>query len=211
MNYKNIIDFTNLKPQATEADIKNLCELAIKNDYATVCVNPNYIYRARVFLARSNVEVCTVIGFPLGAHNLEVKQKEASLAYESGAHEFDLVPDFSSFLNGKYDLFVNEISMIKKSINNKKLKVILEAEMFDPLALTQVATLAIAGGADFLKTSTGTMTSEWVHKLQSIKTLLEITKGTKVKVKASGGIRSVDQVKHLAEMGVHRIGTSTEV
>lgn len=210
MNYKNKIDFTNLKVGASKNDISYLCERAQRNGYYSVCVNPTHVKHARQCLRNSEVKVCTVIGFPLGANTLSSKLKDVETAYHYAVDEFDLVPNFSKFYDGDFTSFVNDITMIKKATRGRVLKVILETSLFYETQITQLATLAMAGGADYLKTSTGTIQELFTEKIKTICDLLELTQGTNVKIKASGGIDG-SHIEQLINLGVHRIGTSKEV
>ncbi len=202
------IDYTLLKADATKKDIENLCRNAKEQEYFSVCINPCYVSLAKRELIDSNVKVCTVIGFPLGANIIDTKWKEAGYALNDGADEFDMVVNLSKFFSGDYAYIVKEIQAVKRRIGDRVLKVILETPYHSPMTLEKIATLAIAGGADCLKTSTGTVVEDFDRKIGHVFQLKNIADSCGVFVKASGGIKTVGQAEDMIAAGASRIGTS---
>ena len=150
------IDHTILKPDATEEDIKKLCAEAREFQFASVCISPSYIPLAAKELAGSGVDVCTVVGFPSGAHMPEIKAMETRRAIRDGATEIDIVLSVGKFFEEDYEYCFNEIKEIKSAIGDNHLKVILESGALNTYEeIWKASILSMEAGADFIKTSTG--------------------------------------------------------
>ena len=187
MNYSKFIDHTNLKQDASINDIKTLCEEAIKFDFMSVCINPCFVKYAHDVLLDSEVKVCTVIGFPLGANTTKTKVYETKQALKDGADEIDMVINVSALKDKKYDYVKNEISKIKKVCKNKILKVILETCLLTDEEIVKACELSLEAKADFVKTSTGF--SKGGATVEAV-ALMRKTVGDKCGVKASGGVKT---------------------
>ncbi|MCF3653562.1 MAG: deoxyribose-phosphate aldolase [Aigarchaeota archaeon] len=203
-----VIEHTLLKPNATEDDIKRLCEEARKYGFATVCINPIYIPLAKDLLRGSNVKVCVAVGFPLGATFSEVKVFEAKKYVEEGADEIDMVMNISMFKSGRYDYVLREKREVKEAVGDKMLKVIIETCYLSDEEKVRAAKIVEEAGADFVKTSTGFGPAG--AKVEDVK-LLRGVLSPRVRIKASGGIRTAKQVIELVKAGADRIGTSSGV
>ncbi|MDD6240959.1 MAG: deoxyribose-phosphate aldolase [Eubacteriales bacterium] len=205
MDYNRLIDHTLLAPDATEAQIKKLCEEAKQYDFASVCVNPCYVAFCQRELEGSRVNVCTVIGFPLGATSTESKVFEAKQALEDGADEIDMVINVGALKDKRYRYVENEIHRLKKVCGDKVLKVIIEACLLSDEEKVKACELSKAAGADFVKTSTGfSKGGATVHDVE----LMRKTVGPTMGVKASGGVRSKEEMVAMVKAGATRIGTS---
>jgi deoxyribose-phosphate aldolase len=202
------IDHTLLKPTATEEDIKILCEEALNNKFYAVCIHGCYVKIAKRFLNNSEVKVCTVIGFPLGAMSSEAKEFEAKQAIFDGADEVDMVINIGWAKSGKFDAVKEEIASVKKSIGNKTLKVILEICYLTLDEIKLATQAAIDAKADFVKTSTGFGTGG--ATLEAVEEMKKIAQD-KIKIKASGGIRDYITTQSYLDLGVTRIGTSSGI
>jgi deoxyribose-phosphate aldolase len=202
------IDHTLLKPTATEEDIKILCEEALNNKFYAVCIHGCYVKIAKRFLNNSEVKVCTVIGFPLGAMASEAKEFEAKQAIFDGADEVDMVINIGWAKSGKFDAVKEEIASVKKSIGNKTLKVILEICYLTLDEIKLATQAAIDAKADFVKTSTGFGTGG--ATLEAVEEMKKIAQD-KIKIKASGGIRDYITTQSYLDLGVTRIGTSSGI
>ena len=205
MNYAKLIDNTNLHADATKADIEKLCNEAKELDTASVCVNPDYIELSAKLLKGTDVKVCTVIGFPLGSMTTEAKVFEAKDAINKGADEVDMVINVSKIKDQEYDYVLNEIREIKNAIKEHTLKVILETCLLTKEEIVKACELSKEAGADFVKTSTGFSTAG--AKVEDVQ-LMRKTVGSEMGVKASGGIRTPEDLKNMVEAGANRIGAS---
>lgn len=199
------IDHTLLKSAARPEDIRRLCAEARENRFASVCVNPSYVRLCREELAGSGVKVCTVIGFPLGANETEVKVFELERALEQGCDEFDMVINVGRLIAGDDDYVEKEIAALKKAAKGKCLKVIIETGLLDDEQKVRAVKLACRGGADFVKTCTG-FTGGTANPADVA--LMKSAAENGVKVKASAGIRTRGQALELIEAGADRLGTS---
>lgn len=202
------IDHTLLKATATEAEIIELCKEASEYDFFSVCVNSAYVSLAKKHLANSNVKVCTVVGFPLGAMSTEAKVFEAEQALKDGAEEIDMVINLGELKSKNLKKVEEEIAAIKKAIGDKVLKVIIETCYLTPQEILIASELAVNANADYVKTSTGFGTDG--AKMENIKLMKEAVNGN-AKIKASGGIKNLDTALSYIEAGVERIGTSSGV
>lgn len=208
MNIAKYIDHTILKPTAQRKDIEQLCKEAKEHNFASVCVNPCWVSYASKLLEGSAVKVCTVIGFPLGANDSSVKAFEAKTAIKQGADEVDMVINIGALKAGEYDIVQKDIEAVRTASQGKILKVIIETSYLTDEEKQKVCKICAACGADFVKTSTGF--SDGGATAQDV-ALMAAAAGEKVKVKASGGIRSREDALKMIEAGASRLGTSSGV
>jgi len=208
MEYSKYIDHTNLKATATPEDIINLCAEANKYNFASVCVNPSYVEFAHNLLNGTDVKVCTVIGFPLGANTKEVKAFETTKAIADGADEVDMVINIGLAKNHEFDLVYEDIKAVVDAANGVLVKVIIETCYLTDEEKIEVCKKAKEAGADFVKTSTGFGTSG--AKASDVKLMRE-TVGMEMGVKASGGIRTKEDFLAMIEAGATRVGCSAGV
>ena len=208
MEYNKLIDNTLLKADATEEQIKSLCEESKEWNFMSVCVNPYYIPFCKKELSGSDVKVCTVIGFPLGQMTTEAKVFETKDALEKGADEIDMVINVAALKDKKYDYVKNEITEIKKACGDHVLKVILECCLLNDEEKVKACLLAKEAKADFVKTSTGfSIHGATAHDVE----LMRKTVGPEMGVKAAGGVRSHEELLEMVKVGATRIGTSSGV
>jgi deoxyribose-phosphate aldolase len=204
----SLIDHTLLRADARAADVQRLCEEARHHGFATVCVNPRWVARASEWLEGSEVQVCTVIGFPFGATYGATKAAETDEAVLRGASELEMVIDIGALLDGDHRHVRRDIEQVVEAAQGRLVKVILETAVLDEAAKRLGATLARDAGADFVKTSTGFgpggATVDDVRLLRSIV-------GDAMGVKASGGIRSRRDALAMLEAGADRLGTGSGV
>lgn len=209
MTINTYIDHTLLKPTATEQDIIKLCEEAIAYEFFSVCVNSCYVPLAYQQLKHSKIKVCSVIGFPLGAMSTLTKVSETKTALQEGADEIDMVMNVGFLKSQDFDKVKNDIESVKKIMPHNTLKVILETCYLEDHEITKASELAIEAGADFIKTSTGFGSrGANIHDIELMK---NATKGTPVKIKASGGIRDTQTALEYINLGVERLGTSSGI
>ena len=208
MDYNKLIDHTNLKQDAQESDIIKLCDEAKEHHFASVCVNPNYVSLCKERLAGSDVKVCTVIGFPLGQTTTTAKIDETKDAIFEGADEIDMVINVSWIKDKRYDKVLYEIQRLKRYCHDRILKVILETCLLSDEEIVKACEIAKEAGADFVKTSTGfSKGGATVHAVE----LMRKTVGSDMGVKASGGIKTKEDMVKMVEAGASRIGTSSGV
>lgn len=206
-----IIDHTLLKPEASRAQIENLCAEARRYRFRSVCVNPVWVTTCAELLAETpEVLVCTVIGFPLGATLTEVKAFEAEQAIADGAREVDMVMNIGALKSGDHALVERDIRAVVEVAHAKdaRCKVILETGLLSPDEIKGACAIALAAGADFVKTSTGfgpggATVADIVLMRQAV--------GSQMGVKASGGVRTFEDVQALVAAGATRIGASAGV
>ena len=206
MKSSKYIDHTQLKPDATKEKIIALCNEAAQYDFASVCVNPCWIELCREQLKDTDVKVCTVIGFPLGAMTTAAKVFETKDAIEKGAEEIDMVINVGKLKDGDDEYVTNEIAAIKEACGIHVLKVIIEACLLSDEEKVRACKDSEKAGADFVKTSTGFSTGG--ATLEDVK-LMRASVSEKVKVKAAGGIRDKETFEKMIEAGAERIGTSS--
>lgn len=208
MELNKYIDHTLLKSFATDAQIEKLCDEAKTYNFASVCVNPVDVPLAKKLLAGSSVNVCTVIGFPLGRNKTVIKVAEAVSAYNDGCDEFDMVINVGYLKDKKYSYVKNEIAEVVKAVKGRLVKVIIESAMLTDEEIAVAVRLACEAGADFVKTCTGftggVATAEAVALMKKC-----VTGG--VKVKASAGIRNYADAMKMIAAGADRLGTSAGV
>ncbi len=208
MSVNKYIDHTLLKAVATTEDIKNLCKEAVEYDFKSVCVNPANVKIAKDELVGSDVLVCTVIGFPLGANTKEIKALETVDAIKNGADEIDMVINIGKAKEHDYDYIEEEIKLVVSSSIGKTVKVIIETCYLTDEEKVEVCKAALRAGASFVKTSTGFGTGgATVNDVR----LMRETVGSTLGVKASGGIHSYEEVKEFIEAGATRIGASSGI
>lgn len=208
MKLNQYIDHTVLKAAATGKDIEQLCAEARTHEFFSVCVNSAWVPLAKKLLAGSAVKVCSVIGFPLGAMSCEAKVFEAKTAVSQGADEIDMVINVGLLKAGQADAVRDEIKAIKEAVGSRVLKVIIETCYLSDDEKVLACTLAVAAGADFVKTSTGFGTGG--ATVEDVQLMLNTVAG-KAKVKASGGVRDAETAMKYVEMGVMRLGTSNGI
>ena len=208
MKYNQLIDHTLLKQDATPEQILKLCEEAKEHDFMSVCVNPAYVPLAAEALKGSDVKVCTVIGFPLGMNLTRTKVEEAELCIKQGADEIDMVINVGMLKAGNDDYVEAEIAELKAVAGKRVLKVIIETCLLTDEEKVRACRLSKNAGADFVKTSTGFSTGgATVHDVK----LMRETVGPDMGVKASGGVRTHEDLLAMVEAGASRIGTSNGV
>lgn len=208
-NLERMIDHTLLKPESTEADIQKLCLEAKEHNFKSVCINPGWVKYASDLLAGTDVEVCTVIGFPLGANKTVTKVFEAQEAVKDGASEVDMVINIGRLKSEDFAFVYDDIAEVVKAVQGKALvKVIIEACLLDRTEKIRACEISKRAGADFVKTSTGFSTGG--ATVEDVK-LMRSTVGPDMGVKASGGVRSPEDAKNMIDAGASRIGTSNGV
>lgn len=203
------IDHTLLKATATEQDIINLCNEAKTYQFFSVCVNSCYVSLAKAELENSNVKVCSVIGFPLGAMSTKAKVEETKQALKDGADEIDMVLNVGFLKSKNFDAVWQDIEAVKQVMPHNTLKVILETCYLEEIEIIKASELAINSGADFIKTSTGFGTGG--ATIHDVKLMKSVAEKCNVKIKASGGIRDTKTAKAYIEAGAERIGTSNGI
>lgn len=208
-NIANLIDHTALKPDTTKEQIITLCQEAKEYGFYSVCINPAWVEEAARQLQGSEVEVCTVIGFPLGAATSEVKAFETKNAIKNGATEVDMVINISKLKDGEFDYVKEDIRKVVEAANGKALvKVIIETCLLTDAEKETACNLAVEAGTDYVKTSTGFSTGGATVK--DIK-LMRKTVGPDIGVKASGGVRNREAALAMIEAGATRLGASSGV
>lgn len=202
------IDHTILKPEATLEQIEVLCNEAKKYKFKSVCINPTWIMEAKEFLKDSDVLICTVIGFPLGATLTSVKAFEVSQAIKAGANEIDMVINIGALKSKDDSGVLADIKAVVEAASGSVVKVIFETCLLTQEEIKRACALSIEAGAHFVKTSTGFSTAGANESVVSL--MLECV-GNKALVKASGGVRSFEDASKYIQMGVMRLGTSSGV
>lgn len=208
MDYNKYIDHTLLKADASIASIKKICDEAKAYDFASVCVNPGFVKFCAEELKDTDVKVCTVIGFPLGATSTESKVFETKQAVKDGATEIDMVINISKLKDGEDDYVLEEIRKIRKACKGNTLKVIIETCLLTDEEKVRVCKLAKKAKATFVKTSTGFSTGG--ATVADVK-LMRKTVGKVMGVKASGGVRTADDFLAMIEAGATRVGASAGI
>lgn len=206
MKLNKFIDHTLLKADATQAQIEVICQEAVEHDFMSVCINPVWIPVAKPLLAESDVKICTVIGFPLGANSSAVKAFEASQAVEAGAHEVDMVINIGAAKAGDWETVGKDIKAVVDAVPaDVVVKVIIETCLLTDEEKVAACLEAKKAGADFVKTSTGFSTGG--ATLADVKLMRE-TVGGEMGVKASGGVGNRAEALEMIEVGASRIGAS---
>ncbi len=208
MQVNKFIDHTILKAVATKDDVKKICDEAIKYDFKSVCINPANVALAKELLEDSDVLVCTVIGFPLGANTKEIKALETLDAIKNGADEIDMVINVGKAKEHDYDYIEEEIKLVVASAAGKTVKVIIETCYLTDEEKVECCLAAKRANATFVKTSTGFGTGGATKEDIA---LMRATVGEEMGVKASGGVRSLEDLEQMVEAGASRIGASSGV
>lgn len=209
-DWASLIDHTLLKPEASESDIRKLCDEAAKFGFASVCVNPGWVKTAAEFLRGTGVPVCTVIGFPLGATLPDVKAYEARRAIFNGAKEVDMVINIGALKSGDDCAVEDDIRAVAEAAHENRVlcKVIIETALLTNEEKVRACLAAKNAGADFVKTSTGF--SKGGATVDDI-ALMRRTVGNALGVKASGGVKGIEDARAMFEAGATRIGASVGV
>lgn len=208
-NITSMIDHTLLKPEATKEQVEKLCAEAKEYTFASVCVNPTWVKTSAELLTGTPVKVCTVIGFPLGASTPETKAFETTDAINNGAGEIDMVLNVGALKSQNMDLVKRDIESVVNAAKGKAIvKVILETCLLTKEEIKVASKLSKEAGADFVKTSTGFSTGG--ATVEDVALMREVV-GPDLGVKASGGVRSLEDVQKMIEAGATRIGASSGV
>ena len=208
MNLAKMIDHTLLKSAATRPDVEKLCNEARQYGFCSVCVNPFWVSYAKELLKDSDVKVCTVIGFPLGAATTAVKAYETADAVKNGADEIDMVLNIGALRNREYDAVLKDIQAVRRACAGHILKVIIETSQLTDKEKIKACELAAQANADFVKTSTGFVGSG--ATTQDV-ALMRRSITPSMQVKASGGVRTRADAQAMAAAGATRIGASSSI
>ena len=208
MNLNKYIDHTVLKADTSKDKVQQIIDEAIQYDFMSVCINPTWVSFAAKQLATTDVKVCTVIGFPLGANTSAVKAFEAADAIKHGADEVDMVINIGAAKDGDWDLVESDIQAVVDASGDVLTKVIIETSLLTDEEKIKACQAAVRAGADFVKTSTGFSTAG--ATVADI-ALMRQTVGPDLGVKASGGVRSIADAQAMIEAGATRLGTSNGV
>lgn len=208
MRLNKLIDHTLLKANATRAQIERLCDEAAEHGFASVCANSCWVSLCAARLANSDVNVCTVIGFPLGAMSTAGKAAEAAAAVEDGADELDMVINVGWLVAGEDDLVRRDIEAVVAAAQGRCVKVIIETCLLDDAQIVRACELSVEAGATFVKTSTGFSTGG--AKVEDVALMAKTVAG-RCKVKASGGIHTAAEAQAMVDAGADRIGTSSGI
>ena len=205
----SLIDHTLLKPEATESDIRKVCEEAIQYKFKSVCVNTHYTPLVSRLLTGTGVLTCVVVGFPLGASTTRAKVDETHDAIKNGAHEIDMVINIGALKSGDWNTVKSDIEGVVNAARGRALvKVILETSLLNEEEKIRACTIAKMAGADFVKTSTGF--NKGGATVEDIRLMREVV-GPTMGVKASGGVRDTETAKAMIAAGATRIGTSSGI
>ncbi|MCB9257167.1 MAG: deoxyribose-phosphate aldolase [Chitinophagales bacterium] len=204
------IEHTILKADATESEIKKLCEEAKEHRFFGVCVPPYFIKLAKQVLSKTECKVVSVVGFPLGYNSTPSKVEETRKAIDEGADEIDMVLNIAAFKNGDFNFVLNDIQSVctLTHLKNRKLKVIIETALLSKEEIVKACEICAEAGVDFVKTSTGFSTSG--AQAEDI-SLMRNNLPSNIGIKASGGIKNKEQALALVEAGASRIGASAGV
>ena len=208
MKLNKYIDHTVLKADTPKATVQKIIDEAIQYDFMSVCLNPTWVSFAAEKLAATDVKVCTVIGFPLGANTSAVKAFEAAEAVKNGADEVDMVINIGAAKDGDWDLVESDIQAVVDASGDVLTKVIIETSLLTDEEKVKACQAAVRAGADFVKTSTGFSTAG--ATVADI-ALMRQTVGPDLGVKASGGVRSMADAEAMIAAGATRLGTSNGV
>lgn len=205
MNYNKMIDHTVLKADTSLETVKRICDEAMEYGFASVCINPCHVAYCADYLKDSDVNVCTVIGFPLGANTSAVKAFETKDAIANGADEIDMVMNIGSLKDKNYDLVRDDVKAVVEAANGTLVKVILETCLLTEDEIKKACELCVEAKADYVKTSTGFSTRG--ATIEDVRIMKEAVHG-KAKVKAAGGVRTPEDMVKIVAAGADRIGTS---
>ena len=205
------IDHTLLKPNSTEEQVRTLCAEALEYNFRSVCINPTWVPLAAQLLRGSDVLTCTVVGFPLGANEPQIKAMEARRAIRNGAREIDMVLNIGALKSGDDALVLRDIQAVVEDCvdGNAVCKVILETALLSDAEKRRASELARRAGAHFVKTSTGFSTGG--ATVSDVALMAEVVRGAGMEVKASGGISSYSDAKAMIEAGATRLGASASI
>jgi len=211
LNIPQLIDHTILRPDATQTDIERLCLEARQHKFYSVCVNPTWVLLARRLLEGSGVKVCCVAGFPLGAQLPETKATEARAAIQQGAEEIDMVINIGALKSGDDTLVLQDICSVVEACRDggAKCKVILETALLTNEEKRRACEIAVQARADFVKTSTGFSTGG--ATVEDVELMSSLVRDKGLEVKASGGIRTLADLRAMVQAGATRIGTSSGI
>ena len=205
MNYNKMIDHTVLKADTPLETVKRICDEAMEYGFASVCINPCHVAYCADYLKDSDVNVCTVIGFPLGANTSAVKAFETKDAIANGADEIDIVMNIVALKDKNYDLVRDDVKAVVEAANGTLVKVILETCLLTEDEIKKACELCVEAKADYVKTSTGFSTRG--ATIEDVRIMKEAVHG-KAKVKAAGGVRTPEDMVKIVAAGADRIGTS---
>lgn len=205
MNYNKMIDHTVLKADTPLETVKRICDEAMEYGFASVCINPCHVAYCADYLKDSDVNVCTVIGFPLGANTSAVKAFETKDAIVNGADEIDMVMNIGALKDKNYDLVRDDVKAVVEAANGTLVKVILETCLLTEDEIKKACELCVEAKADYVKTSTGFSTRG--ATIEDVRIMKEAVHG-KAKVKAAGGVRTPEDMVKIVAAGADRIGTS---
>lgn len=205
MNYNKMIDHTVLKADTPLETIKRICDEAMEYGFASVCINPCHVAYCADYLKDRDVNVCTVIGFPLGANTSAVKAFETKDAIANGADEIDMVMNIGALKDKNYDLVRDDVKAVVEAANGTLVKVILETCLLTEDEIKKACELCVEAKADYVKTSTGFSTRG--ATIEDVRIMKEAVHG-KAKVKAAGGVRTPEDMVKIVAAGADRIGTS---
>lgn len=205
MNYNKMIDHTVLKADTPLETVKRICDEAMEYGFASVCINPCHVAYCADYLKDSDVNVCTVIGFPLGANTSAVKAFETKDAIANGADEIDMVMNIGALKDKNYDLVRDDVKAVVEAANGTLVKVILETCLLTEDEIKKACELCAEAKADYVKTSTGFSTRG--ATIEDVRIMKEAVHG-KAKVKAAGGVRTPEDMVKIVAAGADRIGTS---
>lgn len=205
MNYNKMIDHTVLKADTPLETVKRICDEAMEYGFASVCINPCHVAYCADYLKDSDINVCTVIGFPLGANTSAVKAFETKDAIANGADEIDMVMNIGALKDKNYDLVRDDVKAVVEAANGTLVKVILETCLLTEDEIKKACELCVEAKADYVKTSTGFSTRG--ATIEDVRIMKEAVHG-KAKVKAAGGVRTPEDMVKIVAAGADRIGTS---
>jgi len=205
-----VIEHTLLKPYCTLADVEKLCTEAVEQKFYGVCVIPYFVRNAKNFLKGSNVKLITVVGFPFGYNHTPAKVEEVKKVIDAGADEIDMVMNIAALKNGDYNIVSNDIESVAMAVHmhNKVIKVIIESGVLSDEEILKACEICANAGVNFVKTSTG-----YAEKGATVEAVQLIRKNIpdKIKIKASGGIKTKEFALQLIEAGADKIGTSSGI
>ncbi|WP_330502412.1 deoxyribose-phosphate aldolase [Peribacillus frigoritolerans] len=209
LNEIKLIDHTLLKPEIKKEDIIKLCEEAKEFGFASICVNPTWVAKSAEILQDTDIKVCTVIGFPLGANTPETKAFETKNALENGATEIDMVINIGALKDKNDELVEHDIRSVVEAVNKKTIvKVIIESCLLTDEEKVRACEISVKAGADYVKTSTGfSLHGATVEDVD----LMRRSVGPNIGVKASGGVRNLQDIEAMVKAGATRIGSSSGV
>lgn len=202
------IDHTLLRPDASISQIQQLCQEAIDHNFFSVCINPCYVATCSEILSDTDVKICTVVGFPLGANTIGIKAQETHRALTDGAHEIDMVINIGALKSQKYLLVEEDIRYVVEAAESRVVKVIIETSLLTREEKIKICEIAANAGAHYVKTSTGF--SGGGATIDDV-ILMKNSIPLHMKIKASGGIKNYEQARAFLEAGASRLGTSSGV